>query len=200
MPDLASVSSFIEDRRASASGAYESVRVSTRRLLGQEEAPLKTRAEELEEYVCSFCPSLTYKQRLIGFGVCLTLGFILTFGALFRIVRLVAGNPLPFVINYSIGNVISICASFFLNGPWAQIKKMFEPTRVVATGVYITTLGLTFAVALAPRMPLRAPLLVTLVVLQFMSFIWYALSYIPFAREWAAGACRSGRCCGGDSV
>lgn len=83
--------------------APQSMRASSRRLLGQEEPPPKTRTAELEEYVCSFCPQLSYKHRLIGFACCLTLGFILTFGSLFRIFRLVAGNPLPFVINYSAG-------------------------------------------------------------------------------------------------
>jgi hypothetical protein len=103
------------------------MRTSTRRLLGQEEPPPKTPAEALEDYVyfqCtilrqvvvvmgagigksdyvySACPSLTYKQRLIGFGICLTMGFILTTGSIFRITQLILGNPVPFVINYSIG-------------------------------------------------------------------------------------------------
>ena len=82
----------------------QSMRASSRRLLGREEQPIpKTRAEEIEEYVCSFFPDLTYKQRLIGFAICLTIGFVITTGSLFRVVQLVLGNPVPFVTFYSIG-------------------------------------------------------------------------------------------------
>jgi putative flippase GtrA len=92
------------------------------------------------------------------------------------------------------GNVISICASFFLNAPWTQVKKMFAPTRRIATSVYLITLALTLIVALAPAVLFQGPLLVALVIVQFLSMIWYSLSYIPYAREYAATAC--GTLCG----
>lgn len=30
---------------------------------------------------------------------------------------------------YSLGNIISLCSTCFLYGPWTQAKKMFAPTR-----------------------------------------------------------------------
>ena len=89
--------------------------------------------------------------------------------------------------------MISICASFFLNGPWSQIKKMFAPTRRIATVVYVSTLALTLFVALTPPVFGQGLILIVLVAVQFIAMLWYALSYIPFAREYASGIC-SGLC------
>src|SRR5690606_20377132 len=49
----------------------------------------------------------------------------------FRIMELINGNPAPFAICYTIGNVVSICGTCFLYGPWNQAKKMFALTRLV---------------------------------------------------------------------
>jgi hypothetical protein len=50
-------------------------------------------------------------------------------GSTFRLLELLKGNPVPFAITYTIGNVIGICSTCFLYGPWSQFKKMFAPTR-----------------------------------------------------------------------
>ncbi|CAM9196879.1 unnamed protein product [Discosporangium mesarthrocarpum] len=163
----------------------ESMKASSRRLLGQEPEE-KTAMQEMEEAVCLLCPTMTWKQRIIGFAFCLTIGFILTFGSVFRILQLLTGNPIPFVVFYSLGNAVSICSSFFLSGPWSQVKKMFAPTRVAATVVYLSTLGLTLTVASLPVVPLRGVFLLVLVVVQFIAMVWYSLSYIPYARQWFA--------------
>ena len=106
-----------------------------------------------------------------------------------RLAQLLAGNPRPFVLYYSFGSALSICSSFFLSGPWKQVKKMFAPVRVVATVVYLITLSLTLFVALSPyaRMPGRGVLLLLLVIAQFVAYVWYSLSYIPFARSFFGG-------------
>lgn len=93
------------------------------------------------------------------------------------------------MLYYSLGSILSVCSSFFLSGPWKQVKKMFAPVRVVATVMYLVTLGLTLFVALSPaaRVPGRGALLLVLVVLQFVSYVWYSLSYIPFARRFLSG-------------
>lgn len=56
---------------------------SSRRLLGGEPEE-KTPLQEMEEAVCSVCPSLSWRNRLIGYGACLAAGFLLTFGSMFR--------------------------------------------------------------------------------------------------------------------
>lgn len=93
------------------------------------------------------------------------------------------------MLYFSLGSLLSICSSFFLTGPWKQIKKMFSPVRAVATGVYLTTLALTLFVALSPyaTVPGRGVLLLCLVIVQFLSYVWYTLSYVPFARRFMSG-------------
>lgn len=59
------------------------MKASSRRLLGGEPEE-KSTLQEMEEAVCGVCPSLSWRNRLIGFGACLAVGFFLTFGSLFR--------------------------------------------------------------------------------------------------------------------
>lgn len=65
------------------SQAFESMRASSKRLLGGEPEE-KSTLQEMEEAVCSVCPSLSWRNRLIGYGATLACGFCLSFGSLFR--------------------------------------------------------------------------------------------------------------------
>ena len=65
------------------------MKASSRRLLGGEPEE-KTTLQEMEEACCGVCPSLSWRSRIVGYGVCLTVGFILTFGSLFRPVTIQA--------------------------------------------------------------------------------------------------------------
>lgn len=56
---------------------------SSRRLLGGEPEE-KSTLQEMEEQCCRCCPTMSYKSRMLGFGVCLTVGCILTLGSLTR--------------------------------------------------------------------------------------------------------------------
>lgn len=129
--------------------------------------------EELEEEFCAFCPTMSYEQRLSGFIICMILGFIISMGSLFRLGQLLVGNPTPFATMYTLGNVISISATCFLYGPWAQIKSMFAPTRYVTTTLYICFMVLTLFLAFYPNhIPGRLPLLVLSILCQFLALIW----------------------------
>lgn len=84
---------------------------------------------EIEEEVCSIFPQMTYQQRLIGCVACLIIGFFLSLGSVFRLIQLLEGDPVPFAVMYTLGNIISISSTCFLYGPWTQAKKMFASTR-----------------------------------------------------------------------
>lgn len=148
--------------------------------------------DELEEELCGFCPKLTYQQRLMGAAACFGLGFFLSFGSLFRIMELLKGDPAPFALTYTLGNIVAICSSCFISGPQAQAKKMFKQHRVLATLVYLLSIGLTFFVAFAPNVPARFFLLVLCIVFQFCALAYYLLSYIPYGREALIGCCKRG--------
>ncbi len=55
-----------------------------------------------------------------------------------RLIQLLEGNPTPFAVMYTLGNVISICSTCFLYGPWSQAKKMFASTRYLLLYIVIT--------------------------------------------------------------
>lgn len=84
---------------------------------------------ELEEQCCSHCPSMSFEYRLMCCIFCIVLGFLISMGSTFRLMKLLAGNPYPFAVLYSIGNILGISSTCFLFGPVAQFKKMFAPTR-----------------------------------------------------------------------
>src|SRR3989338_7188753 len=73
----------------------------------------------LEENISCF-PSLSFKHRLWGFLICLTIGIALSWISIAFV-----GKPDKFAICYTIGNIIAIIASGFLVGPVRQFKLMF---------------------------------------------------------------------------
>lgn len=152
-------------------------------------APSDVRQEEpAEDDMCSMLPSLTWTERLIGCGTCMVTGYLLSFGAFFRVKELVVGNPVPFVLNATIGNIIALCGSCFLSGPHSQLIKMWAETRRVATMVYLGSLFFTLFIAFVPGIPGPTGLyLLVLMICQYLSITWYCLSYIPYARETLTG-------------
>lgn len=53
-----------------------------------------------------------------------------------------------FAIFYTLGNIISLASTCFLMGPVNQIKKMFAPTRIIATIIVLVSIGLTLFAAI----------------------------------------------------
>lgn len=175
-----STSSSTSSSAAQVQGMFK----KAKSLLGIEQAQKRAWYEELEEEVCTICPSLTWQQRIIGCFSCIAIGFILSMGSLFRLMQLLAGEPIPFATMYTLGNIISICATCFLYGPWSQMKKMFASTRIIATSVFVVMMIITLFLAFYPGyIPVRALWIVIAIFIQFLALVWYTLSYIPFARD-----------------
>jgi hypothetical protein len=126
---------------------------------------------------------MTWRERLLGCGTCMVAGYLLSFGSFFRMTDLIRGEPLPYVLNVTVGNLIALAGSCFLSGPRSQAAKMWHESRRVATTLYLGSLLLTLLVAII-NLPGRAILLVLLLLSQYVSITWYCLSYIPFARDW----------------
>ncbi len=51
--------------------------------------------------ISEFCPKLSYQQRMIGFGICFVVGYLITFTSFNYFIDLVEGRPVPFVVVYS---------------------------------------------------------------------------------------------------
>ena len=155
----------------------------------------KTKRQELEDACCdTVCPKLTYRQRLYGYGSCFGGAFLLSIGSWMRLVDLVHGNPTPFVVFFTLGNLLAIVGSLFLSGPKAQCKKMFDKTRVVATLMYFLSIVATVFCCYFEHIPdkSRVGIIVLCVIVQWTAMLWYTISFIPFAREWVCTVCTQG--------
>ena len=51
------------------------------------------------------------------------------------------GNPVPFALKYTLGNILSLGASSFLVGPARQCRTMFAKERRAASLAYLLTLA-----------------------------------------------------------
>lgn len=114
-----------------------------------------------------------------GFVACFATGWIIAACSLFTLPALATGNPAPFAVMYTIGNIIALAATFFLWGPKAQLKAMFKPIRAGATVIYLVTLILTLVLAFTTKSGI---LVMLSLAVQFCAMVWYAASYIPYGR------------------
>lgn len=123
--------------------------------------------------------TLGWTTRIKGFAICFGLGFLFSIlGAFFLAIP---GKGLRlFAIFYSIGNITSISSTCFLMGPFKQIKKMFNSTRVLATLTALIFLVMTLVSALVLK---KTALTFICCIIQFLAMTWYSLSYIPYARD-----------------
>lgn len=128
----------------------------------------------------SVFPSLTIKERLIGFAICFALGMLFQFMAMGSIVGVLLGRTNKFVFLYTIGNVVSIFATFFLVGPVRQFKNMIDVHRRNASFVFCGSIIMTFLALYVFHSKLLTMLFV---LIQFGAYVWYILSYVPYGRE-----------------
>lgn len=80
---------------------------------------------------------------------------------------------------YTLGNITSIGSTMFLMGPLKQLKRMFEPTRLIATILVL----LFFVLTLCSAFLWNKGLALIFCILQSLALTWYSLSYIPYARD-----------------
>lgn len=126
------------------------------------------------------CCELSYRQRIIGFVSCFSVGFLLSFVAT---TKLWTGDYTGFGSLYTCGNVLALCSTGFLMGPVSQLKNMFHSSRIGATLGYLIMIGVTLTVAFAYEGGGKAFLVILCVIVQCLALTWYTLSYIPFARD-----------------
>ncbi|PAA85182.1 hypothetical protein BOX15_Mlig034154g1, partial [Macrostomum lignano] len=80
---------------------------------------------------------------------------------------------------YTFGNILSLTSTCFLMGPLNQLKKMFAPTRLIATLLMLLFMTLALLSALLWN---NVALTVLFCILEFLALTWYSISYIPYAR------------------
>ncbi|XP_023375708.1 vesicle transport protein SFT2B isoform X3 [Pteropus vampyrus] len=76
--------------------------------------------------------SLSWSTRVKGFAACFVAGIVCSL--LGTLLLWVPRKGLYlFAVFYTLGNIASIGSTVFLMGPMKQLKRMFEPTRLIAT-------------------------------------------------------------------
>ena len=109
---------------------------------------------------------------------------LITFMSFKFFIQLIEGSPVPFVVNYTIGNVLSLLASMFLCGPRQQWKNMMDEKRKTTSIVYISCIVSTLVLVFIPiEQVIKLTLLILLIIIQLCAQVWYTLSYIPLGRR-----------------
>ncbi|XP_074122633.1 vesicle transport protein SFT2B [Sminthopsis crassicaudata] len=124
-------------------------------------------------------PSLSWGTRIKGFAACFAIGIVFSLMGTFLLWVPRKGLVL-FAAFYTLGNIASLGSTIFLMGPMKQLKRMFEPTRLIATIVMLLCLVLTLCSAFWWH---NKGLALIFCILQSLALTWYSLSYIPFARD-----------------
>mmetsp|Transcript_44281 Transcript_44281/g.79436 ORF Transcript_44281/g.79436 Transcript_44281/m.79436 type:complete len:241 (-) Transcript_44281:132-854(-) len=152
----------------------------------------QSESSSIVDEVSEFCPKLTFQQRIMGFGICFTCGYLMTFMSFRLFIKLVEGNPAPFVFLYTSGNILSLMSSMFLSGPKRQLKSMFDEKRWITSTIYLVSLTCSIAICFIP-IPTgpKIGLLVLLLLVQMLASLWYTLSYVPYGRASAKRMLRS---------
>eukprot|EP00571_Detonula_confervacea_P007253 CAMPEP_0172330950 /NCGR_PEP_ID=MMETSP1058-20130122/61669_1 /TAXON_ID=83371 /ORGANISM="Detonula confervacea, Strain CCMP 353" /LENGTH=202 /DNA_ID=CAMNT_0013048187 /DNA_START=1057 /DNA_END=1665 /DNA_ORIENTATION=- len=152
----------------------------------------QSESSKMLDEVSEFCPKLTYHQRIMGFGITFTCGYLMTFMSFRLFIKLVEGNPAPFVFLYTSGNIMSLMSSMFLSGPKRQCTSMFDEKRRATSITYLVSLACSIAVCFIP-IPTgpKIGMLVLLLLVQMLASLWYTLSYVPYGRAGAKRMLRS---------
>jgi len=119
---------------------------------------------------------LSRTTRLYGFVGCLGIGFLLS---ILGSIVLFLGQLSIFAVLYGFGTIISLVGTGFLIGFFSQLKLMFKPVRVLATIIFLASIGLIFVGAFVLDSEI---LCLILVFVEYLAYTWYSLSYVPYAR------------------
>uniref|UniRef100_A0A8C2QWR9 Vesicle transport protein n=1 Tax=Capra hircus TaxID=9925 RepID=A0A8C2QWR9_CAPHI len=140
--------------------------------------------------------SLSSGTRIKGFIACFAVGILCSL--LGTLLLWVPRKGLYlFAVFYTFGNIASLgshlsnfipaedmlnlsfgACTVFLMGPMTQLKRMFEPTRLIATIMVLLCFALTLCSAFWWH---NKGLALIFCILQSLALTWYSLSYIPFA-------------------
>ena len=101
-----------------------------------------------EEMIDSYCPQLTWKQRVYGFFICFGVGCLISLGSVMFFNELLAGHPAKFAISDTLGNILELGSTLFLMGFARQLKRMSHPTRWATALVFVLAMVATLFSAL----------------------------------------------------
>jgi len=139
-------------------------------------------------------PSLTKKQRILGFMTSLILGMI-CFGLAVSLLPMLMINPRKFSLLFSLGSAFTLSSFSFLWGPYNHLVHLLSRERLPFTSIYLSSLILTLYFAMGLQSAILTPIAACA---QVVALVWFVVSYIPggqtglrFMTKMCSGFCRS---------
>lgn len=120
-------------------------------------------------------PSLSKKQRIIGFMLCLSMGLFCFFMCSLYVPVLVL-KARKFALLYTLGSVFFLMSFSALWGPVNHLKHLFSGDRLLFSLVYFLTIGATLYFSMWKR---SFVMTILFACIQILAMVWYIISYIP---------------------
>lgn len=120
-------------------------------------------------------PSLTKKQRILGFVTFLLMG-TLFFSLSFLYIPLIVLRARKFSLLFTLGSIFFLMSFSLLWGPVNHLRHLFSAGRLPFTCMYFTTLFGTLYFAVWLKYTL---LTVIFAIGQVITLVWFVVSYIP---------------------
>lgn len=120
-------------------------------------------------------PSLTKKQRVLGFIGCLLMGtFCISLASLYTPFLVLKARK--FALLYTFGSLFIIASFSLLWGPVNHIKHLLSAERLPFTCAYFGTMFATLYFSLYVH---STVLTVLFAVFQVLALVWFVVSYVP---------------------
>lgn len=141
------------------------------------------------------CSKMPWKYRIAGYATCCGIGFLMSLGATGRISELIAGSPDAFVLLFTFGALIALVGCMFLSTPKKFCQKALDKDHWGAFVFYILSIIITLFCVYYDKMPSdgRFALIILSILVQYLSYLWFSLSMIPFVARMQKEFCRT-RC------
>jgi len=122
-----------------------------------------------------YCPSLSKKQRIMGFMGCMGMGILcFSMAAAYLPVLVIAARK--FALLYTLGSIFFISSFSLLYGPKKHFKHLISAERLPFTSSYICSMLFTLYAALGIKSYL---LTIVAAGVQCVALTYFTLSYIP---------------------
>lgn len=120
-------------------------------------------------------PSLTKKQRALGFIGCILMGtFCISLASLY--IPFLVFKARKFAMLYTMGSLFIIASFALLWGPVNHLKHLLSPSRLPFTASYFGTMFGTLYFSLSVQ---STVLTIIFALLQVMALVWFVVSYVP---------------------
>lgn len=147
--------------------------------------PSFLKSSEDDDFASACCPNMGFRQRLFGCACCLLAGQLIQFFSFGAFAGVLLGHPGRFACLYTLGNLTMVASSFFLSGPAAQCRRIQAKDRAATSAIYFTSMALTLVSVFSHHYPGRALVILACVAVQWVSLIWYVLSFVPYGQTTA---------------